>query len=200
MPSPPRCDPVFTILTRKNDMSDLDIGKLARELDARRQIEAVLTRLSRGIDRLDRDLMISCYHPDAIDRHGSYEGSPVGFADWVLERHTGKIEQCMHFLGQINLEIDGDTAVTETHAIVFYRQKKDGVDYDMTSPGRYLDRFECRNGEWKIIERVTLHEKDRLDPVVFKMQGPFVDLLPKGRRDKDDPSYTFLTDRPLGQA
>ncbi|UZW55361.1 nuclear transport factor 2 family protein [Sphingobium sp. JS3065] len=166
--------------------------EVVRDLEARRQIQDVLTRLSRGIDRLDRELMISCYHPDAIDHHGSYEGSAVGFADWVLERHAGKIEQCMHFLGQINLDIDGDTAVSELHVIVFYRLNKDGVDHDMMAPGRYLDRFERREGEWKIVERVTLHEKDRIDPVVFKMQGPFVDLLPKGRRDKEDPSYAFF--------
>ena len=153
--------------------------------------------MARGVDRLDRDLMISGYHPDAMDYHGSFEGSPAEFADWVIERHSGNIEQCMHFLGQMNVEIDGDKAACESNVVVFYRMVKDGVPYDMLSPGRYLDRFECRDGEWKIVERLAMHEKDRLDPVVFKMQGPFVDMLSKARRDGDDPSYAFFAGAPM---
>lgn len=181
-------------------MAKMDADALIRELDARRQIEDVLARVARGVDRLDRDLMISGYHPDAMDYHGSFEGSPVEFADWVVERHGGTIEQCMHFLGQYNLEIDGDRASCESNVVVFYRVTKEGVPYDMLSPGRYLDRFECRDGEWKISERLAMHEKDRLDPVVFKMQGPFVDMLSKARRDRDDPSYAFFDGAPLPRA
>jgi hypothetical protein len=31
-------------------------------------------RYSRGIDRLDRDMLLSAYHPDAIDDHGMFVG------------------------------------------------------------------------------------------------------------------------------
>lgn len=181
-------------------MPTMDTDQLLHELDARRQIEDVLARISRGVDRLDRELIISGYHPDAMDYHGSFEGSPTEFADWVLSRHTGNIDQCMHFLGQYNIAIDGDKANCESSVVVFYRMNKDGVAYDMLSPGRYLDRFEKRDGEWKISERLAMHEKDRLDPVVFKMQGPFVDLLSKARRDTDDPSYAFFEGSPLPRA
>lgn len=181
-------------------MAGIDADLLLRNLEARRQIEAALARVARGVDRLDRELMISGYHPEAMDYHGSFEGSPTEFADWVIERHTGNVEQCMHFLGQINLEIDGDRASCESNVVVFYRVVKEGVPYDMLSPGRYLDRFECRDGEWKIIERLAMHEKDRLDPVVFKMQGPFVDMLSKARRDKEDPSYAFFSGAPMPRA
>lgn len=178
-------------------MTSLNHEALLRELDARRQISDVLARVARGVDRLDRDLIISGYHPDAIDYHGSFEGSPSEFADWVVERHSGTIEQCMHFLGQSNLRIEGDRAACESNVVVYYRMDKDGISQDMVSPGRYLDRFECRDGEWKITERLAMHEKDRFDPVVFKMQGPFVDLLSKARRDSLDPSYAFFAGEPM---
>jgi hypothetical protein len=45
------------------------------------------------------------------------------------------------------------------------RQTIDGVAVDLTSYGRFLDRIERRGGEWRMIERATLYEKDRLDPV-----------------------------------
>lgn len=178
-------------------MPAIDTEKLLYELDARRQIVDVLARVSRGVDRLDRELILSGYHPDAIDSHGMFVGSREAFADWVIERHSGFITQCMHFLGQLNMVLDGDKASVESNVVVFYRHLRDGVEHDMLSPGRYLDRFECRDGEWKIVERLAMHEKDRLDPVVFKMQGPFVDLLVKATRDKEDPSYPFFAGAPL---
>ena len=65
-------------------MAGIDADLLLRNLEARRQIEAALARVARGVDRLDRELMISGYHPEAMDYHGSFEGSPTEFADWVI--------------------------------------------------------------------------------------------------------------------
>ena len=46
--------------------------RLSRLLD-RNEIEEVVLRYCRGIDRRDFDLVRSCYHPDATDRHGSFD-------------------------------------------------------------------------------------------------------------------------------
>ena len=43
------------------------------------QIADVIYRYARGIDRLDFDLVRSCYHPDAYDDHGSFKGSVEAF-------------------------------------------------------------------------------------------------------------------------
>ena len=53
--------------------SDLD-PRLAGLLD-KQEIEEVVLRYCRGIDRRDFDLVRSCYHPDARDRHGSFDGT-----------------------------------------------------------------------------------------------------------------------------
>ena len=47
----------------------------------RQAIADVLVTYSRAIDRLDRDLLISVYHPDAIDDHGVFIGTREEFAD-----------------------------------------------------------------------------------------------------------------------
>jgi hypothetical protein len=39
---------------------------------------------SRGIDRLDRELLMSVYHEDAIDDHGVFVGNREEFADWAI--------------------------------------------------------------------------------------------------------------------
>jgi hypothetical protein len=53
------------------------------ELVAREEIRDVLFRYTRGIDRLDLDLVRSCYHADAHDNHGAFRGDVDGFLDWV---------------------------------------------------------------------------------------------------------------------
>ncbi|WP_268959227.1 nuclear transport factor 2 family protein [Paraburkholderia elongata] len=52
-----------------------------QEQQDKAEIREVHTRYCRGIDRMDFDLVRSCYHPDAIDRHGAYEGGVEGFIE-----------------------------------------------------------------------------------------------------------------------
>jgi hypothetical protein len=55
-----------------------------------------------------------------------------------------------------------------------------------TFGGRYVDRFERRDGEWKIADRVVVHEWSTLEPLTAAFPGQrFV----QGRRDGDDVSY-----------
>lgn len=176
-----------------------DQGQLLNEINARAQIHDVLVKLCHGVDRLDRDLIISCYHSDAIDNHGAFVGTPADFADWVIGRHTGHILSCMHFLGNEYIEVDGDAAKCESYVIAMYRFMKEGQLYDMTAPGRYLDKFEKRDGQWKIVDRLVLFEKDRHDPVIEKSIGPLTEMLVTSRRDEGDAAYAFF-DRVRGAA
>ena len=166
--------------------------QLVRDLDARDQILKVLARLAHGVDRLDRAMIISCYHPDAVDDHGSFSGSREDFADWVIQRHTGNIQSCMHLIGNPYIELDGDEARCESYVLASYRFEREGVLYDMTAPGRYLDRFALRDGEWKIVHRLVLFEKDRIDRVEEISKGPLTEMLTKSRRDSRDPAYAFF--------
>jgi hypothetical protein len=53
--------------------------------------------------------------------------------------------------------------------------------------GRYVDRFERRDGEWRIAARITVHDWSRIDPVTenFEHAGRFR----QGTRSTDDPVY-----------
>jgi hypothetical protein len=64
-------------------MLSLHQSKLRYLID-RQAILDCLTRYCRGVDRFDRDLLLSAYHPDATDNHGVFIGSPVQFAAWGL--------------------------------------------------------------------------------------------------------------------
>ena len=55
---------------------------------AKEEIREVVLKLARGTDRLDRELIVSCYHEGALDDHNEFRGPPEAFADWVLACRT----------------------------------------------------------------------------------------------------------------
>ena len=66
-----------------------------------------MLRYCRGIDRLDLELVRSCYHADATDEHGTFIGTRDEYVDWVagvLTRFTGT----MHVVANQLVELDGD--------------------------------------------------------------------------------------------
>ena len=48
-----------------------------------------LTRYSRRIDRMDRELLLSAYHEDAIDDHGTFVGNREELADYAATLIAG---------------------------------------------------------------------------------------------------------------
>ncbi|MGE0386981.1 MAG: nuclear transport factor 2 family protein [Gammaproteobacteria bacterium] len=137
-----------------------------QELLDREEIRAVTMAYARGIDRIDMDLVRSCYHPDATDHHGHYRGGVDGFVSMCAEK-LHEMERTMHFLGNQTIELDGDRAWVETYCVAYHRLKPAaGVPAkDMTLGLRYVDRFERRGGPWKIADRVCAWEWSRIDPV-----------------------------------
>jgi hypothetical protein len=63
------------------------------------------------------------------------------------------------------IKVDKDRAIAETSVIIRVRQKFSGVEVDLTSCSRFLDRIERHGGAWLIAERAAIYERDRLDPV-----------------------------------
>jgi ketosteroid isomerase-like protein len=129
-------------------------------------IRRVLVRYSRAIDRLDWDLLRTCYHPDAIDDHGLYRGDVEGFID-LLKDKLPLDDSTTHFLGNQEIEVEGDVAYAETAAIARHRRPaRDGAPpHDYFGWLRYCDRFERRAGEWRIAHRIVVYEPGRVDDV-----------------------------------
>ena len=136
----------------------LDFERLADEA----AIKAVHIRYCRGIDRMDWELVRSCYHPDATDDHGGYRGGVEGFIAWAAEA-LKHLESTTHFTGNQFVELDGDTAWAEHYVRVYHRQPA----------GR-------------IARRVIVVDSDRLDAVGATWASA---ELKRGKRNATDPSY-----------
>jgi hypothetical protein len=151
------------------------------------EIRNLHLRYCRGVDRMDWELVRSCYHPEATDDHGGYSGGIDGFMDW-LPGALAKFESTTHFTGNQLVELDGDHAWAEHYARVYHRRPATASHpaEDLVGNVRYIDRLERRDGAWRIASRVVLADSDRLDPVGQTWLK--VPLKPS-RRDKSDFSY-----------
>lgn len=169
-----------------------DNEKLLHEVVAKQKIYEALVKYCRGVDRLDPDLIRSVYHPGANDNHGGFNGPVEEFVDWVLGNHMGKVEVCSHYVSNVLIEVDGDVAHSESYIIAYHRKSTNGLTYDMAGWGRCLDRFELRDGEWRIADRVVMYDKGRMDPVPSEWGGAMTEDLVRGARDRTDLSYEFI--------
>ena len=163
-----------------------ELAGAVQELLDERAIRAVLVRYSRGVDRCDEALIRSVYHADASDDHGDFKGSGFDFAARVIPILRENFETTMHDLGNVAIELDGDTARVETTVVAYHVTARGDPRRLVTVGARYLDRFERRGGEWKISRRVVVVDWSKTE----KIEGSFPAAnFQRGARGRDDPSY-----------
>ncbi|MGB0692432.1 MAG: nuclear transport factor 2 family protein [Pseudomonadales bacterium] len=141
----------------------------------------------RGLDRLDGELERSVFWDDAWCSYGTYEGGPDDFVEFcmmALKTHAAN----HHFLGQINIDLDGDEAWGEVYYQAFHRTRNEaGEDRDLFISGRYVDRYERREGTWKIAYRSELVDWVREEAAADDW---FIgSAMIVGARKPDDPLY-----------
>lgn len=170
-----------------------DLSATVRELADRMAIRDCLMRYCRGVDRLDRDLLLSAYHPDAIDDHGLFVGHAAEFADWALDFHRRNQHATQHIVTNHSCELAGDVAHTETYWM--FAAMNSGAPPLSLAGGRYIDRFERRNGRWAIAARKCVMDWHGEPGAVALPAAALAACNSSGppTRDLSDPSY----ERPL---
>jgi SnoaL-like domain len=71
----------------------------------------------------------------------------------------------LHFLGGQSIDVSGERAISQTKMTISQRADVHGVTCDVVCTGRFYDFVEKRGGEWRIVLRQPIYEKDRLDPL-----------------------------------
>ncbi len=162
-----------------------NFDRLSRVAD-QQEISEVIYRYCRGIDRCDYDLVRSCYHPDAIDDHGDFRG---GIDDFIAYVKNGlpRFESTMHFIGNLLVDVHGDTARAESYLIAHHRlrESRSKPQRDFVVGLRYVDDFERRHGEWRIAGRVCVFDWSRTDPLQPGNWAPAASAT-LGQRDRSD--------------
>jgi len=143
------------------DHDGVDSTGDVRDLEA---IRDVAMRYARGVDRLDAECMRSAYWPDAVDDHGVFSGNAWEFVDHCMVTHR-RWSSTMHciFNHRIELAPGGRSATGEIYNVTYLVRADEPVLE--TWWGRYLDRYQQRNGEWRIIHRMCVHESTTAAPI-----------------------------------
>lgn len=167
----------------------LDTTALARLVD-RQQIWDCLLRYIRGVDRMDLELIRSAFWEDASNSHGPVSGDVEDFiAGWYPAQAAREVSWHMVSNQQYDFAEDGASAHVETYFTAGIRLSGD-PQIEIVG-GRYADRYERRDGEWRIATRVVLLDwqgmADATGMAARKAKRH------QGSRDRDDPTY----ERPL---
>lgn len=169
----------------QDDAAEARWQRAADRLD----IADLSSRYMRGLDRLQRQPLAGVFWPDAWLCYGIYDGEPEAFVDFCMEALKSH-QANQHMLGQIVIDFDDDPhrAYGEVYYQAYHRIANEaGEPRDLFINGRYVDRYERRDDEWRIIWRSELVDWTRDVPAADEW---FVGsaMLP-GARCPDDPIY-----------
>ena len=77
-----------------------------RELLDKQEIAELSHKYMRALDRLDKELMLSVFHPDATTDYGFFQGSGPDFVDYAQNALKDHISN-QHMIGQILIDVEG---------------------------------------------------------------------------------------------
>jgi SnoaL-like domain len=165
-----------------------------QDVSSRFGIQHALSLYCRGIDRLDAQLIAAAYWPDAAEDHGIFKGTARDFAPWIVKFLNETYVATQHILGQSCIEMRGDRAAGETYVSSLHNCRKGNGRIFEAVNGRYVDRFERRNGAWKISSRVVVLDFLReFEAPPAEVQG--IPGLTFGTRGPADLSFSVFDSR-----
>jgi hypothetical protein len=194
--------------SRSDDTADLELlaslearlGEIESQLMHVADYRAVLDnelQYTRGLDRHDEGLINASFWADAQASYGTLV-SMDELAVWANESHAASAAH-QHHVTTLTLDVDRDTAHEEGYILYSSDARRDtsfdseGVptpgrvvagSFATLGTGRYVNRYERRDGEWRMIVHEYVHD--------ISMPLEAVDLCARGclgRWDSSDISY-----------
>ena len=160
-------------------MPELDQDALQRVLDEI-ELRNLYFRYARGVDRLDPELLRSCFHEDA---HITTRNREIR-DDFVKNVMVGlsRFKMTQHVTTNVWVEVEGDTAKGDAYAQANHRAPGENGEPDTDY------RFERRDGVWKFTDRVVIHDMDRVVKVTEVWDPPGLGFT-EGSHSTDDIVY-----------
>jgi hypothetical protein len=155
------------------------------------EIETLLVRYCRALDRLDMDLLRGLFTPDAHVTLGSFhDGGVDGFVP-VVQGFMGSMERTQHSLSNVLIELSGDEAASEAHVFAHHVDRTGEGPFELIVGARYLSRARRTPEGW----RLSAHS-EVMDWGTRRPMGDWFDQsrdMQKGTRGPGDPSYGYLS-------
>jgi len=161
-----------------------------QELSHRAEIVDALLSYTRGIDRLDKESVISAFHPGAtLNNYGPEPMSIEDFVEYALPSLEKRYAATQHRVSNIRVEISHDRALVESYVLAYHIESGEGPTRLHTFNGRYIDTFTLLDGHWKINERSLRNDWSKVENIDEEMAGASVWVM--SDRNDDDPIYQF---------
>ena len=174
-----------------------DLIAQAKIAFAKAEIHNLLVAQARATDRADLDLLNSLWTADAtVEVSGFFSGTARDYCQRVVEVSKA-VKRIFHALGNELIRIDGDSAVAETYVTVVTTLDSPDGEQDSISGGRYLDRFEMHEGQWRFSSRCFVSDWTMEHPSTDRRDDAqsFYDALKiRGSKYPQDPLYSFWGD------
>jgi uncharacterized protein (TIGR02246 family) len=159
-------------------------------LIARHAIMNTLANHSRGVDRADANLLGKSYHPDATVDYGFYVGPASNFVE-ILASAQRLSGPTLHRTANCEITLRGEIAISESYVMAYIEEPA----HQRMVFGRYLDRHERRNGEWRLLHRhYVLDGNTNRATTVARADPPvsFDHYVPEGGKGASDPGSAIL--------
>ncbi|KPH66772.1 nuclear transport factor 2 family protein [Novosphingobium aerophilum] len=163
-----------------------DLKATVTYLKDRQDILDCIQRESRARDRQDVDQITGCWWEDGVDEHGPSVTFAPDYPEKANKGHYTNFNMTSHNITNHICELEGDVAHCESYVIggLYWLDGKSTT----IAIGRYLDRLEKRNGEWRIVvRRCTIEATADCDGTWIHSKN--VQGFLKGLWSTDDPSY-----------
>ncbi len=155
-------------------------------------IRQLVERWAVWRDAGDWERFATVWHPEGVMMATWFQGPYAEFIR-VTKEGWAKGVRILHFLGGSAIEVGGgrgDRAIAQTKMTISQRAMVEGehgpVLCDVVCTGRFYDFVTKHDGDWKLLHRQPIYEKDRIDPVdptaVLKLDPQALAGLPEGYR------------------
>jgi hypothetical protein len=136
-------------------------------------------------DAGDWERFATVWHNDGWMSATWFQGPARDFMR-VSQEGFAKGVRILHFLGGTSIDLAGERAIAQTKMTISQRALVHDVLCDVVCTGRFYDFLEKRQGQWGIVRRQPIYEKDRIDPVdpaaALRLDQQALAALPEGYR------------------
>ena len=181
---------------------------MSSQLNSELLIRQMVERWAVWRDAGDWERFATVWHPEGVMMATWFQGP---FRDFIRVTQEGwnKGVSILHFLGGSAVEVSGERAIAQTKMTISQRGMVEGVDgpvlCDVVCTGRFYDFVVIHEGQWKLLHRQPIYEKDRIDPVdstaVVTLDQKALATFPEGYRHlayiQTRIGYTVKLDMPM---
>lgn len=168
------------------------------ELEAKEEIRYKLSLYPRGLDRQNTDIGMKVFAEDSYIDYGT---APDGSWQWQgtgpewIEYCTNTIDKGItaaggyydHEIFQVCITVNGDKAGSEYYGTAYTMFPQEDGSYSWSSSvARYCDKWEYRDGEWLIVERIVTNDFG------WTLMNAYLRAPYGCAFDETDPSYSAL--------